>query len=123
MTTGFGPSPLARPDAPPGFEPVVREDALRERGLLAVRAPDGEPVCLVRGIGGELHALRDRCSHQAFPLSQGELRQDGTLECVWHGARFECRTGTAVRGPATGPVPLYDVVTVDGWICVGPRRP
>lgn len=122
MTTGFGPSPLARPDVPPGFEPVVRSETLGEGTLLAARAPDGENVCLVRSSGG-LFALRDRCTHQGFPLSQGELSEDGTLECVWHGARFDCNTGAAVRGPACGSVATYEVLVVDGWICVGPRRP
>lgn len=120
-SAAFGPSPLARPAAPAGFEPVAPAAALREGRMLAARAPDGEPLCLVRQ-GGELFALRDRCTHQAFPLSQGELHPDGTIECAWHGARFECRSGRAIRGPATGPVATWAVVEVDGWICVGPRR-
>jgi 3-phenylpropionate/trans-cinnamate dioxygenase ferredoxin subunit len=117
----FGPSPLERPAAPAGFEPVARDSSLPDGTILAVRAPDGEDVCLLRA-GGNVFALRDRCSHQAFPLSQGELCGNDTVECVWHGARFDIRTGKAMRGPATGSVPTYEVLEVDGWICVGPRR-
>ncbi len=116
------PSPLARPTIPVGYEPVARTDALVPGRLLTARAPDGEPICLVRH-EGEIFALRDRCSHQAFPLSEGEVREGGLVECVWHGARFDCRTGRAVAGPASGRVPTYDVLVVDGWICIGERRP
>ncbi len=118
---GSTPSPLARPVIPAGYEPVARDDELLEGRLLTARAPDGDPVCLVRH-DGELFALRDRCSHQAFPLSEGDLRPGGLLECVWHGARFDCRTGRAVCGPASGRVPTYYVIVVEGWICVGERR-
>lgn len=118
----FGPSPLARPAAPGGFEPVLRSEQLMEAAPVSVRAPDGESVCLVR-IGSETHALRNRCTHQSFPLSEGTVTPDGSIECSWHGARFDCRTGAALRGPATGNVARYDVTVVDGWICVGPPLP
>lgn len=93
-----------------------------EAAPTSVRAPDGEPVCLVL-CDGDIRALRDRCTHQAFPLSEGTVMPDGTIECAWHGARFNCETGAAVRGPATGSVARYDVRVVDGWICIGPQLP
>jgi 3-phenylpropionate/trans-cinnamate dioxygenase ferredoxin subunit len=29
--------------------------------------------------------------------------------CPWHGARFDCRTGEPLSGPATDAVPVYEV--------------
>jgi nitrite reductase/ring-hydroxylating ferredoxin subunit len=89
--------------------------------LLAVTLPNGESVCLVNH-DGDVRALEDNCSHQDFPLSEGELLEDGTVECVWHGARFDCRSGAACAGPARTPVATYDVRVEDGTIHVGARR-
>ena len=90
--------------------------------LLSVRAPDGEQVVLTN-VGGEIGALLDRCSHQEYALSAGEVLDDGTIECVWHGARFDCRTG-AVRGlPAVEGAPAYTVRVEGDAILLGPRIP
>ncbi len=67
----------------------------------------GEKVVLVRW-EDEIFALEDRCSHRDFPLSDGEV-EDGELECVFHGARFDVRTGKATRLPAIRPVRTFPV--------------
>ncbi|HEU4989128.1 MAG TPA: Rieske 2Fe-2S domain-containing protein, partial [Gemmatimonadaceae bacterium] len=74
-------------------------------------------------VDGRIGALHDCCSHAEFLLSDGVIHHDGTVECVWHGARFDCRTGAVAKGPAVDPVPLYDVRVEDGKILVGPQRP
>jgi 3-phenylpropionate/trans-cinnamate dioxygenase ferredoxin subunit len=76
-------------------------------------------VCLVR-FGDRVTAFADECTHQAFPLSAGEVHSDGTLECVWHGARFDCLTGSVVREPATDALTAYPVRIESGRILVGP---
>ncbi|HEY0972459.1 MAG TPA: non-heme iron oxygenase ferredoxin subunit [Gemmatimonadales bacterium] len=98
------PSPLAAS----GFVAVARRADVPPGGLLGVTTPDGTPVCLA-DLDGELHALHDVCSHQAFPLSAGEIAPDGTVECSWHGARFDPRTGMPRRGPACECVRTYEV--------------
>src|SRR5579875_514154 len=65
------------------------------------------PVCLVR-TGGTVHAVRDECTHQSVPLSEGEVA-DGAIECWLHGSRFDLATGRVLSPPATRPVAVYGV--------------
>lgn len=67
----------------------------------------GERLVLVKW-EDEIFALEDRCSHRDFPLSDGEV-EDGELECIFHGARFDVRTGKATRLPAIRPVRTFPV--------------
>jgi 3-phenylpropionate/trans-cinnamate dioxygenase ferredoxin component len=89
--------------------------------LLSVCTPDGVQVVLVN-VAGEICALRDECPHQQYALSAGELLADGTIECVWHGARFDCRTGAVRNPPAVDDVQTYAVRVENDRICVGPAR-
>jgi 3-phenylpropionate/trans-cinnamate dioxygenase ferredoxin subunit len=73
-------------------------------------------------VDGAVHALGDVCTHQEFAMSDGVLLPDGSLECAWHGARFDCRTGRALRIPATDPLPVYEVAVDHGTILGGARR-
>ena len=103
------------------FIDVAGLDDVPEMGVLGVDGPDGQPICLVR-FKGQLSAFADECTHQAFPLSAGEVRADGTLECIWHGARFDCLTGAVRREPATEALTRYPVRVDGGRIFVGPRE-
>jgi 3-phenylpropionate/trans-cinnamate dioxygenase ferredoxin subunit len=58
-------------------------------------------------------ALHDRCTHADYSLSAGELLPDGTVQCLWHGARFDCRSGAVRQGPATDAVATL-AVRVEG---------
>ena len=73
---------------------------------------EGTDVVLAN-VDGDYYALLDRCSHQDYPLSDGEL--EGTrLECIYHGARFDVCTGRAVQLPAIRPVKTFEVEVRDG---------
>ncbi len=85
---------------------------LPERGLLAVEA-EGEKIVLIATGAGAYYALKDRCSHANYPLSDGELLDDQRLECQYHGAKFDVETGRALALPAIRPVKSYEV-RVDG---------
>ena len=90
--------------------------------LLGVTLPDGASVCLYNR-HGEIGALGGVCTHAEFAMAEGTLRDDGTIECVWHGARFDCRTGGVRRLPGTDPLPVYAVRVEHGRVLVGPRLP
>jgi 3-phenylpropionate/trans-cinnamate dioxygenase ferredoxin subunit len=87
-------------------------------GLLGVTLPDGTPICLYSR-HGEIGAVGGRCTHAEFAMADGALHDDGTIECAWHGARFDCRTGAVRRPPATDALPVYAVRVERGRVLVG----
>jgi 3-phenylpropionate/trans-cinnamate dioxygenase ferredoxin component len=80
--------------------------------------PDGEAirvegglygVCLAR-VGDDVYALADRCSHQEWPLSDGEVEPYScSIECTKHGSTFSLKDGAPESLPATVPVQVYPV--------------
>ena len=105
-----------------GFEAVARVSDLAEGRLTQRILATGEAICLVRHEGG-ISALSDICTHQHFSMSQGDLLHDGTIQCAWHGARFDCRSGEVKQIPASSPLPVYEVRITGDQVLVGPRRP
>lgn len=77
----------------------------------------GQPIVLFN-IAGDFYAIGDLCTHDDGPLGDGKL--DGfQVICPRHGARFDVRTGQALRPPAVAPAPSYPVRVVDGIIEIG----
>jgi phenylpropionate dioxygenase-like ring-hydroxylating dioxygenase large terminal subunit len=71
--------------------PALRSEQVRGRKLVRAMLLD-VPLVLGRDAAGKAFALRDVCPHRAFPLSFGQF--DGsTVECAYHGWRFEAHTG------------------------------
>lgn len=103
------------------FETVADASELPEGSLLGVRTASGDEVCLFN-YHGRIGAVHNVCTHAEFPLSDGTLGNDGTIECVWHGARYFCLTGEVRRGPAIDAVRVYDVRVEDSKIQIGERR-
>jgi 3-phenylpropionate/trans-cinnamate dioxygenase ferredoxin subunit len=70
----------------------------------------GYRICLVR-IGDDFYAIADRCSHEDYSLSEGEVfEEEREIECWKHGSTFSLVTGEPQSLPATKPVPVYTVV-------------
>ncbi len=93
-----------------------------EEGLpLAVTLADGARICLVRD-GDAVYAMADRCPHRDFALSGGDVVEPCVIECPWHGARFDVRTGEVLQGPSTDPLWTYPVQIVDGSVWVNVVR-
>ncbi|MCU1379100.1 MAG: iron-sulfur protein [Acidimicrobiales bacterium] len=68
---------------------------------------DGTEILVVAG-ADEAHAVAARCAHLGGPLAEGEI-EGGCVTCPWHGSRFRLADGALLRGPATAPLPAYDV--------------
>lgn len=79
----------------------------------------GQPICLANS-KGKYYAIRNICTHMGGPLAQGKL--DGqTVECPWHGSRFDLTTGEVKRGPAQVPEKVYEVKVEGPSILVRPK--
>lgn len=72
------------------------------RSPLAITLMD-QPLVLFRDRAGQAHGLVDRCPHRNVPLSLGRVHADGTLECGYHGWRFDgaghCHAVPALDSP------------------------
>ena len=102
------------------FEDVAAVADIADGSMLGVALRNGTPVCVFNHCGS-IGAVGNRCPHAEFLISDGVLHADGTLECAWHGARFDCWTGAVRRHPAELPLPVYQVRMDDGRVLVGPR--
>lgn len=72
---------------------------------------EGHRVALFN-LNGAFYAIDDVCTHEEASLSDGAI--DGeTVECPWHGALFNIKTGAALTMPAVTPVRTY-AVKVEG---------
>ena len=71
------------------------------------------PVALVRCDSG-FRALVDVCSHEDYPLSEGEVFADVCeIECLRHGSTFSLLDGSPQSLPATQAVRVVPI-EVDG---------
>lgn len=100
------------------FESVAALHEIPDQGVLGVVKPNGERVCLIRH-AGLISAVADRCTHQDFEMSLGDVLPDGTIQCAWHGARFDCATGAVIQGPASIALPVFEVRVENGMVLVG----
>jgi phenylpropionate dioxygenase-like ring-hydroxylating dioxygenase large terminal subunit len=83
-----------------------------------------------RDKSGEVTALDNRCAHKRFPLSEGRLMDDGTLECAYHGLCYDT-SGTCVKIPSQPDQPIppqakvnkFPVIEQDGLVWVWPGDP
>ena len=101
--------------AEPRWARVAAVSEVPKGGLRAVSTEKGAVV--LANVDGDIYALEDRCSHQDYPLSAGELEGD-ELECPFHGARFDVCSGRALQLPAITPVRSYQVDVRDGDIYI-----
>lgn len=77
-----------------------------------VTLPDGTELALYH-ISDQFYAIENFCPHKGAPLADGHLC-DHTVECDWHGWRFDLRTGECLTN--SGAVETYEVMIEDGWI-------
>jgi phenylpropionate dioxygenase-like ring-hydroxylating dioxygenase large terminal subunit len=94
----------------------------------------GRPIVVWRADRGEVVALDARCAHKRFPLWEGKLLDDGSLECAYHGFAYDAE-GRCVAIPAlhdaSDKIPVtakqrkYPVCEQDGlvWLWPGDDEP
>jgi len=105
---------------------AMPSEALK-RGKLVGRTIAKERIVFGRDAAGKPYALRDNCPHRGVPLSQGNILDDGTLQCCYHGWEFDSG-GVCRKIPALPPdskadvtkikVPRYPVEEIHGTIWI-----
>jgi phenylpropionate dioxygenase-like ring-hydroxylating dioxygenase large terminal subunit len=83
------------------------------------------PLVIFRDPRGTVGTLLDRCPHRNVPLSGGQVQSDGTLECPYHGWRFDtggvCRKVPSLVGDSEDKsrnAQSFPTLEQDGWIWV-----
>jgi phenylpropionate dioxygenase-like ring-hydroxylating dioxygenase large terminal subunit len=90
-------------EADPGFlwdfwYPALRSTEIKGRKLTTAVLLE-VPLVLGRTADGKAFAMRDSCPHRGIPLSYGHF--DGqTVECSYHGWRFDACTARCVEIPS-----------------------
>ena len=88
------------------FVAVANADDLKEGEMRAFDV--GGTKIAVANVAGAFHAFGDTCTHLQCSLAEGDL-EETTVTCPCHGSQFDVTDGTLVHGPATAPVPSYEV--------------
>ncbi len=88
------------------------EDVPEGRGA-TVEIEGGRELALFHA-AGRFYAVDNFCPHRGAPLAAGPV-SGTTVECDWHGWRFDLRTGACLNRPDS-PVVTYEVVVEDGWL-------
>jgi len=89
-----------------GFIKVAETSEVEEGELIALEV-DGEQICLTR-YEDVVYAFTNNCTHISGPLNEGKLT-GYVMQCPWHLAEFDVRTGQVLRGPARQPLYTYPV--------------
>lgn len=76
----------------PPWWAVARSEEVNGARPFSVDIGD-QPIVLWRDRQGIARALEDRCPHRRAPLSLGRIRENGWLQCGYHGWTYEGETG------------------------------
>ena len=88
------------------FKKVANKLDVELGGVLRVEVNNRE-ISLFN-IEGDLYAIDEICSHADGPLSEGYM-EGYEIECPFHGARFNIKTGEVTAPPAVVPVDVFEV--------------
>ena len=97
----------------------LREETLAAQRRKVLRLA-GKQILLI-ATAGRVFAIANRCPHEGFPLSEGNLGADCVLTCNWHNWKFDLKTGQALVG--RDPVRTYPVDLRDGEIFLDLSEP
>lgn len=102
-----------------GWTPVARVADFPPGSCQTVDV-DGVAIA-VFNVDGHFYAIEDMCTHEAEPLSGGQLRGD-RIVCPAHGAEFSLLTGEALSPPAYEAVATFPVRIENGMVQVRDER-
>jgi 3-phenylpropionate/trans-cinnamate dioxygenase ferredoxin component len=100
-----------------GWTAAGAVDEVEVDGAMVI--PVKPPVAVFRLDDG-FFATDDTCTHALSSLAEGYI-EDGTVECEFHFAKFDIRSGKALTPPAVTPLITYPVAVRDGVVYVDLR--
>ncbi|HEX7038564.1 MAG TPA: Rieske 2Fe-2S domain-containing protein [Trueperaceae bacterium] len=113
--TGQAPGPaVAAREAGEGLFDLGPAASFADESITRVVA-GGQELVLIRH-EGEFFALPDQCTHQRYPLHDGELIP-GKIRCVHHGATFDLHSGRPTL-PAVKKIRLFQAFEREGRVYV-----
>lgn len=83
---------------PPPWWAVARSEEVSDAKPLSVDIGE-QPLVLWRDKQGMARALEDRCPHRRAPLSRGCIRDNGWIQCGYHGWSYDGQTGRLTEIP------------------------
>lgn len=92
---------------------VCTTEQLADGGMRTVDV-GGVQILVVRD-GDNIYAVKNECTHEEFPLSEGWV-EDGCIFCAFHGAKFDLKSGDALSLPAYEDVQTFPVQVNNGMI-------
>lgn len=101
-----------------GYVPVASLSDIPEGWVL--RTTVGSRPLALANCEGTIEAMDNSCTHAGGPLGDNRLKDGCFVECPWHNAVFDVRSGEAVAGAARKPVRKYDVKVDGGIVFVRP---
>ncbi len=98
---------------------LCRSDAVELGAVRRFEPAAGGPGVALANCDDGLHAVIDNCSHEDYPLSEGEVFADlCEIECVRHGSTFSLTDGEPQSLPAVKPICVLALEIVDGDVWV-----
>jgi nitrite reductase/ring-hydroxylating ferredoxin subunit len=96
------------PSVPPDFFKVAKVSEISEGEMKIVF----QDLVTVANADGKFYAFGNICPHAGGPIGDGFL-EGCIVECPWHAAQWDVRTGEALTALATADIPLFEVRVVD----------
>jgi len=88
------------------FIEVAKKSEIADQSAKCVEI-EGKRIALFN-LGGMFYAIDDTCAHEGGPLSEGDIEGE-EIECPWHGARYNIKSGAVTAPPAPTGVTKYNV--------------
>jgi nitrite reductase/ring-hydroxylating ferredoxin subunit len=96
------------PSIPQDFFKVAKVSEVSE-GEMKIVFKD---LVAVANAEGKFYAFGNICPHAGGPIGDGFL-EGCIVECPWHAAQWDIRTGEALTALATADIPLFEVRVID----------
>ena len=86
------------------FVKIANTNEIQKSQIKEIEIEDQKII--IANIDGNFYAIGGICTHEGGPLSEGSL-SGHEIECPWHGAKFDVRTGEVTNPAATEPELKY----------------